>query len=100
MYVEIPEIARPSLFNTVMPNEASTPASIASLNRIAIPGRAAPVEPPDAGEIPATIGAVVSADKAPFLIGQRVLVKFMKPGEKAGAKRDDAAAAAKPAAGS
>jgi len=27
---------------------------------------------------------VVSADGAPFLIGQRVLVKFMKPGEKAG----------------
>lgn len=30
---------------------------------------------------------VVSADTAPLLIGQRVLVKFMKPGFQAGAKR-------------
>jgi RND family efflux transporter MFP subunit len=30
------------------------------------------------------VEVVVSADSAPFLIGQRVLVKFMKPGEKAG----------------
>jgi HlyD family secretion protein len=30
------------------------------------------------------VEVVVSADNAPFLIGQRVLVKFMKPGEKAG----------------
>jgi RND family efflux transporter MFP subunit len=30
------------------------------------------------------VEVVVSADGAPFLIGQRVLVKFMKPGEKAG----------------
>jgi len=30
------------------------------------------------------VEVVVSADTAPFLIGQRVLVKFMKPGEKAG----------------
>jgi HlyD family secretion protein len=29
-------------------------------------------------------------DDAPLLIGQRVLVKFMKPGETAGAKRDNA----------
>jgi HlyD family secretion protein len=33
------------------------------------------------------IEVVVSADAADFLIGQRVLVKFMKPGEKAGAPR-------------
>jgi HlyD family secretion protein len=33
------------------------------------------------------VEVVVSADKAPFLIGQRVLVKFMKPGQEAGAKR-------------
>ncbi len=33
------------------------------------------------------VEVVVSADGAPFLIGQRVLVKFMKPGFKAGAKR-------------
>ncbi|MFT3906265.1 MAG: efflux RND transporter periplasmic adaptor subunit [Steroidobacteraceae bacterium] len=33
------------------------------------------------------VEVVVSATDAPFLIGQRVLVKFMKPGEKAGAKR-------------
>ena len=33
------------------------------------------------------VEVVVSADKAPFLIGQRVLVKFMKPGKVAGAKR-------------
>lgn len=30
------------------------------------------------------VEVVVSADSAPFLIGQRVLVKFMRPGEKAG----------------
>jgi RND family efflux transporter MFP subunit len=33
------------------------------------------------------VEVVVSADDTPFLIGQRVLVKFMKPGETAGAKR-------------
>lgn len=33
------------------------------------------------------VEVVVSADGAPLLIGQRVLVKFMKPGEKAGVKR-------------
>lgn len=33
------------------------------------------------------VEVVVSADGTPFLIGQRVLVKFMKPGEKAGVKR-------------
>lgn len=34
------------------------------------------------------VEVVVSADGVPFLIGQRVLVKFMKPGEKAGVKRE------------
>jgi len=34
------------------------------------------------------VEVVVSADKAPLLIGQRVLVKFMKPGEHAGAKHE------------
>jgi RND family efflux transporter MFP subunit len=34
------------------------------------------------------VEVVVSADGAPFLVGQRVLVKFMKPGQKAGVKRD------------
>ena len=34
------------------------------------------------------VEVVVSADEAPFLIGQRVLVKFMKPGETAGAERE------------
>lgn len=34
------------------------------------------------------VEVVVSADNAPFLIGQRVLVKFMKPGQHAGAKHD------------
>lgn len=34
------------------------------------------------------VEVVVSADDAPFLIGQRVLVKFMKPGYQAGVKRD------------
>ncbi|WP_269716198.1 HlyD family secretion protein [Caulobacter sp. NIBR2454] len=33
------------------------------------------------------VETVVTADGAPFLIGQRVLVKFMKPGQVAGAKR-------------
>lgn len=40
------------------------------------------------------VEVVVSADGAPLLIGQRVLVKFMKPGFKAGEKR----ATPKPAA--
>jgi HlyD family secretion protein len=31
------------------------------------------------------VEVVVSADNAPLLIGQRVLVKFMKPGQLAGA---------------
>ena len=30
----------------------------------------------------------MAVNDAPLLIGQRVLVKFMKPGETAGAKRD------------
>ncbi|WP_189485655.1 HlyD family secretion protein [Asticcacaulis endophyticus] len=34
------------------------------------------------------VEVVVTANDAPFLIGQRVLVKFMKPGEKAGIKRE------------
>lgn len=34
------------------------------------------------------VEVVVSADNTPFLIGQRVLVKFMKPGQKAGIKRE------------
>jgi multidrug resistance efflux pump len=38
------------------------------------------------------VEVVVSADNTPFLIGQRVLVKFMKRGEKAGAKRAGASA--------
>ncbi|MBU2417599.1 MAG: HlyD family efflux transporter periplasmic adaptor subunit, partial [Alphaproteobacteria bacterium] len=37
------------------------------------------------------VEVVVSADNAPLLIGQRVLVKFMKPGERAGAPRAAAA---------
>jgi len=35
------------------------------------------------------VEVVVTADGAPLLIGQRVLVKFMKPGETAGARRGD-----------
>lgn len=34
------------------------------------------------------VEVVVTAHDAPFLIGQRVMVKFMKPGEKAGIKRE------------
>ena len=34
---------------------------------------------------------MVAAGDAPLLIGQRVLVKFMKPGETAGAPRQAAA---------
>ena len=36
------------------------------------------------------VEVVASAGDAPLLIGQRVLVKFMKPGETAGAKREAA----------
>ena len=42
------------------------------------------------------VEVVVSADDAPFLIGQRVLVKFMKPGFKAGEKRAQPATPLKP----
>lgn len=34
------------------------------------------------------VEVVVSADEAPLLIGQRVLVKFMRPGERAGVQRE------------
>ena len=34
------------------------------------------------------VEVVVSADNTPYLIGQRVMVRFLKPGEKAGVKRD------------
>ena len=34
------------------------------------------------------IEVVVAVNEAPLLIGQRVLVKFMKPGETAGAPRE------------
>ena len=37
------------------------------------------------------VEVVVSADDAPLLIGQRVLVKFMRPGETAGAERESVA---------
>lgn len=40
------------------------------------------------------VEVVVSADNAPLLIGQRVLVKFMKPGERAGVRRGAPAASA------
>jgi HlyD family secretion protein len=40
------------------------------------------------------VEVVVSADNTPFLIGQRVLVKFMKPGSRAGAQHVAAAPAA------
>ena len=42
------------------------------------------------------VEVVVSADQTPFLIGQRVLVKFMKPGQVAGAKHDTPPAPAMP----
>jgi RND family efflux transporter MFP subunit len=42
------------------------------------------------------VEVVVSSDDAPFLIGQRVLVKFMKPGFKAGEKRAAPATPLKP----
>ena len=38
------------------------------------------------------VEVVVTADGAPLLIGQRVLVKFMKPGQRAGVKRTPPAA--------
>jgi HlyD family secretion protein len=40
------------------------------------------------------VEVVVSADSAPLLIGQRVLVKFMKPGQIAGAPHPSAKPAA------
>lgn len=40
------------------------------------------------------VEVVVSADGAPLLIGQRVLVKFMKPGERPGVRRAPATPAA------
>jgi HlyD family secretion protein len=43
------------------------------------------------------VEVVVAADTTPFLIGQRVLVKFMKPGQTAGAAHPMAVAEAAPA---
>lgn len=43
------------------------------------------------------VEVVVETDNAPFLVGQRVLVKFMKPGRVAGAPQPKAAAPAKTA---
>ena len=43
------------------------------------------------------VEVVVSADNAPLLIGQRVLVKFMKPGQRAGVKHSPAKVVAKTA---
>lgn len=45
------------------------------------------------------VEVVISADDAPLLIGQRVLIKFMKPGQVAGAPRAPVAKAAAPAKG-
>ncbi len=42
------------------------------------------------------VEVVVSADGSPFLIGQRVLVKFMKPGKSAGAAHPPPASLANP----
>lgn len=42
------------------------------------------------------VEVVVSADRSPYLIGQRVLVKFMKAGQRAGARRVAAAPATSP----
>jgi HlyD family secretion protein len=44
-------------------------------------------EDPSARTDERVVEVVVSADNTPFLIGQRVLVKFMKPGQKAGVAR-------------
>ena len=41
------------------------------------------------------VEVVISADGAPFLIGQRILVKFMKPGQQAGAAHAPVAATPK-----
>ena len=41
------------------------------------------------------VEVVISADGAPFLIGQRILVKFMKPGQQAGAAHVPVAATPK-----
>lgn len=48
-------------------------------------------EDPSARADERVVEVVVSADDTPFLIGQRVLVKFMKPGQKAGVARPVAA---------
>ena len=48
-------------------------------------------EDPSARTDERVVEVVVSADDTPFLIGQRVLVKFMKPGQKAGVARPVAA---------
>ena len=77
----------------LMPEGDPTKISVGRvLRRAAVFGaRQLQSEDPSARTDERVVEVVVSADNTPFLIGQRVLVKFMKPGQKAGVARPVAA---------
>ncbi len=66
-----------------------TKASVGRVIRIAATFGARKLKSDSANEASdeRVVEVVVSADHTPYLIGQRVLVKFMKPGQRAGVKR-------------
>lgn len=99
---DAPRIARAEIVEADIPNVAVdqaveiTPESDPSkvyvgkvLRRAAVFGaRKLASDDPSQRTDERVVEVVVAVDEAPLLIGQRVLVKFMKPGETAGAKRD------------
>jgi HlyD family secretion protein len=98
---EIPEAAVPNVAEgqevEIVPEADDTKVYVGRvLRRAAVFGaRKLQSDDPSERTDERVVEVVVTADGAPLLIGQRVLVKFMKPGQRAGAKR----AAPKPADG-
>ena len=90
---EIPESAVPVVFNgqevEITPEADDTKVYTGRvLRRAAVFGaRKLQSDDPTERTDERVVEVVVSADDAPLLIGQRVLVKFMKPGQRAGVKR-------------
>jgi HlyD family secretion protein len=98
---EIPEAAVPNVAEgqevEIVPEADDTKVYVGRvLRRAAVFGaRKLQSDDPSERTDERVVEVVVTADGAPLLIGQRVLVKFMKPGQRAGVKR----AAPKPAEG-
>ncbi|MDC7675764.1 HlyD family secretion protein [Asticcacaulis machinosus] len=74
----------------IIPEVDQTKVYIGSVKRIAATFGARKLKSDSGNEASdeRVVEVVVTANDAPFLIGQRVLVKFMKPGEQAGIKRE------------